>query len=224
MAFDGLLITEIFHSLQGETSLTGVPFVFIRLTGCNLRCSYCDSAYSFKGGKRMSVEAVLDAISPYQTRHVLVTGGEPLIQRNTPALIRALQEKGYDVSVETHGEAPIEAVSRECRIVLDIKTPGSGMNRSGHEANLKFLKPGDEIKFVITSESDYEWAKAKIRSLRGNPAKILFSPALPAKGSPGTFPGVHPRDLADWILRDQLQVRFQIQLHKYLWGADTKGV
>ena len=132
MAFSELLITEIFHSLQGETSLTGVPFAFIRLTGCNLRCSYCDSAYAFKGGKKMSMAEILAEIKPYQVKHVLLTGGEPLLQRQTPALLDALRERGYTVSIETHGEVSIENFAPRARIIMDIKTPGSGMNRGGY--------------------------------------------------------------------------------------------
>jgi len=144
MAFDGLLITEIFYSLQGETSLIGVPFVFVRLTGCNLRCTYCDSVYSYKGGKRMSLNEVLAEVKKYRTQHVLLTGGEPLLQRNTLKMIDLLRAEGYTVSIETHGEVSIEAASKHARIVMDIKTPGSKECRGGFEQNLKFLNPGDE--------------------------------------------------------------------------------
>ena len=140
MAFDGLLITEIFHSLQGETSLSGVPFVFVRLTGCNLRCTYCDSAYSFKGGKRMDFQSILGAIKSAGARHVLLTGGEPLLQRGTLPFLKLLRQEGYEVSIETHGEVSIETVAPFARIIMDIKTPGSGMSRGGFEQNLKFLK------------------------------------------------------------------------------------
>lgn len=225
MAFEGLLITEIFHSLQGETSLSGVPFVFVRLTGCNLRCVYCDSAYSFKGGRRLSLAAALEEVRKFPARHVLLTGGEPLLQRGTLPFIRMLNEAGYAVSIETHGEVSIREAAPLARIIMDIKTPGSGMCRGGFRENLTFLKAGDEIKFVITSKSDYEWASQQVREgLAGMNREILFSPAVPAQGSPGAMSGVSPRDLAEWILRDGLPVRFQIQLHKYLWGPDTKGV
>jgi 7-carboxy-7-deazaguanine synthase len=224
MAFDGLLITEIFFSLQGETSLSGIPFTFIRMTGCNLRCNYCDSAYSFKGGQRMSLNEVLEKVSSFPAHHVLLTGGEPLLQRGTLPLLEKLLQKNYRVSIETHGEAPIQSVAGKARIVMDIKTPGSGMCRRGFESNLPHLRPGDEVKFVITSSEDYLWAADFVRSHPLKSVEYLFSPAVPAAGSPGTFPGVQAKDLADWILRDRLPVRFQIQLHKYLWGADTKGV
>jgi len=224
MAFEGLQITEIFYSLQGETSLIGVPFVFIRLTGCNLRCSYCDSAYAFHGGTAMSFEQVLAEIARYPVRHVLMTGGEPLLQRNTIAFMDRLNERGYQVSVETHGEISIEEASKRARIIMDLKTPGSKMNRGGFEKNFPFLKPTDEIKFVITSNADYEWARNWVQSGRLPTREILFSPAFVAAGSPGSFEGIEPRTLAERILTDQLPVRFQLQLHKLLWGADTKGV
>jgi 7-carboxy-7-deazaguanine synthase len=224
MAFDGLLITEIFHSLQGETSLSGIPFVFVRLTGCNLRCTYCDSAYSFKGGTRMDFAPILAQIRKTGAKHVLLTGGEPLLQRGTLPFLGLLRKEGYQVSIETHGEVSIESVAPHARIIMDIKTPGSGMCRGGYVKNLPFLKPEDEIKFVITCRSDYEWAKEIVKSGKLPTREILFSPAMPALGSPGTIEGVSARSLAEWILQDQLPVRFQIQLHKYLWGPDTKGV
>lgn len=228
MAFSGLLVTEIFHSLQGESSLIGLPFAFVRLTGCNLRCNYCDSTYSFKGGTKMSVEEILDVIRPYQVQHVLMTGGEPLLQRNTLALIKAFSAEGYQVSIETHGEVSIEAVSPFARIIMDFKTPGSGMCRGGFEKNIPFLKPTDEIKFVITSPEDYEWAKNWVQKWQKNqnfPTKeILFSPALPALNTPGTIVGMDAKVLAENILRDHLPVRFQLQLHKQIWGQNTQGV
>jgi 7-carboxy-7-deazaguanine synthase len=224
MAFDGLLITEIFYSLQGETSLIGVPFVFVRLTGCNLRCNYCDSVYSFKGGKKMSLDEVMAEVKKYKVKHVLMTGGEPLLQRNTLAFIDRLNEEGYQVSVETHGEVSIEKASKKARIIMDAKTPGSGMNRGGFMDNLKFLKPSDEVKFVITSLSDYTWAKELVNSGKIPTQEILFSPAMKAENAPGKYDGIEPRTLADLVVKDQLPVRFQWQLHKLLWGADTKGV
>ncbi len=224
MAFEGLLITEIFHSLQGETSLAGVPFTFIRLTGCNLRCVYCDSAYAFKGGTRMSRDQVLEQVRRFGAREVLLTGGEPLLQRGTLPLIRELRQEGYRVSIETHGEVPIREASALARIVMDLKTPGSGMCRERFRENLKWLKPEDEIKFVITSRKDYEWARDWVRSGDLPVREILFSPVMKVKESPGTYAGIEPRDLADWILEDRIEVRFQLQLHKLLWGADTRGV
>lgn len=225
MAFQDLLITEIFHSLQGETSLTGVRFAFIRLTGCNLRCTYCDSTYSFKGGTKMSIEQILETIRPYEVRHVLLTGGEPLLQRNTEALAKRLIHEGFTVSIETHGEVSIEKFAKSCRIVMDIKTPSSGMQRGGYKINIPFLKRSDEIKFVIASEEDYAFARELIEKEKlSEVCDILLSPAVIAKAQPGSFPGITSRWLAEKILEDHLPVRMQIQLHKLLWGADQKGV
>ena len=224
MHFNGLLVTEIFHSLQGETSRSGMPFIFIRLTGCNLRCTYCDSAYSFKGGKRMRISEIIKAIENFGTHQVLITGGEPLLQRQTPELVQSLKNEGYEVSIETHGEVPITAVASSARLILDIKTPSSGMSRGGFRKNLPLLKATDEIKFVIASQDDYRWAKSIVESENLPCREILFSPALPAKNSPGNFPGVEPQWLAEQILKDRLPVRFQLQIHKYIWGADKTGV
>ena len=226
VAFHDLLITEVFHSLQGETSLAGIPFAFIRLTGCNLRCSYCDSAYAFKGGKRMTIEEVLQTIEPYQVKYVLLTGGEPLLQRQTHALLDALNKKGYCVSIETHGEVPIASVAKKARIIMDINTPGSGMHRGGFERNLPHLKPTDEIKFVLCSKEDYFWARDFLSKNRLPVQEILFSPVVPAQGapSPEALPGIDPTWLAEKILEDRLPVRLQLQLHKILWGANRKGV
>ncbi len=225
VAFTDLLVTEIFHSLQGETSLSGVPFAFVRLTGCNLRCTYCDSAYAFKGGQKMTIGQVLEAIRPYRVKHVLLTGGEPLLQRQTPDLVEALNQAGYQVSIETHGEVSIAAVAGRARIVMDIKTPSSGMCRGGFEKNLPLLRATDEIKFVIASLDDYTWARKIVESGVLPTHEILFSPAQAALGSPGGFRmPVDGRWLAERILEDRLPVRMQIQLHKLLWGADRKGV
>ena len=176
----------------------------------------------------MSISDIKNQISPYQVKHVLITGGEPLLQRNTLPLIHALNEQGYQVSVETHGEVSIAEASKLARIIMDIKTPGSNMCRGGFEKNFPYLKPTDEIKFVITSESDYEWAKTWVKKWQATEQfpknEILFSPAFKALNAPGTITEIDPRWLAENILRDRLPVRFQLQLHKILWGADTKGV
>lgn len=224
MAFEGLLVTEIFHSLQGETSLSGVPFAFVRLTGCNLRCTYCDSAYAFHGGRRMTEAEVLKAIEPFGVRHVLLTGGEPLLQRGTASLARALRAAGYEVSIETHGEVSIEPVASTCRVIMDIKTPSSGMSRGGYRENLRLLKTGDEVKFVIASMEDYLWARERVRAGEIPAREILFSPAVQARDMPGKFEGVSPQWLAERILEDRLPVRLQLQLHKLIWGADRHGV
>ncbi len=219
-----LLVTEIFHSLQGETSLSGIPFAFIRLTGCNLRCSYCDSAYAFKGGKKMRKEEILQLIKPFGVRHALLTGGEPLLQRDSPALVEALTAAGYQVSIETHGEVSIERVSGKARIVMDIKTPSSGMCRGGFLENFRWLRPGDEVKFVIGSKGDYAWARNLVLHGEIPAGEILFSPVVVAQGAPSRHDAMDPTWLAEQILKDRLNVRMQLQLHKLLWGHDRKGV
>lgn len=224
MAFNDLLVTEIFHSLQGETSLSGIPFAFVRLTGCNLRCTYCDSTYAFKGGHRMTIDQVLDQIQPFRVKNVLLTGGEPLLQRQTPLLAQALRRNQYQVSIETHGEVSIAPVTQFARIIMDIKTPSSGMCRGGFEKNFELLKSSDEIKFVIASPDDYEWAKSCVLNHHLPTEEILFSAAMPTQGAPRPFKGVDPTWLAEQILQDRLPVRFQLQLHKYLWGPDRRGV
>ncbi len=219
-----LLVSEIFHSLQGETSLCGVRFGFVRLTGCNLRCTYCDSAYAFKGGEKLSIGEILERLKPFDVKHVLVTGGEPLLQKYTPALVKELKHQGYSVSIETHGEVSIANVSADARIIMDIKTPSSGMSRGGFAENLQYLKPSDEVKFVIASKEDYDWAKGVLARYPIPTQEILFSPALVAREMPGTFPGVEAVWLAERILEDRLPARLQIQLHKHLWGRDRTGV
>lgn len=226
MAFKDLLITEIFHSLQGETSLSGLRFAFIRLTGCNLRCGYCDSVYAFKGGQKMTIPQVLKEIEPYEVKHVLITGGEPLLQRNTPALVQALKAQGYSVSIETHGEVSIAQVAGQARLIMDIKTPGSQMCRGGYEKNLPLLKGDDEIKFVITSRADYAWARDVIQTkLRGLPVReILFSPVILNSTETRDGSDFDYEWLAQSILDDRLPVRLQLQLHKIIWGAHKTGV
>jgi 7-carboxy-7-deazaguanine synthase len=175
----------------------------------------------------MSIEEILTAIRPFGVRHVLLTGGEPLLQRPVPELARALRREGYDVSIETHGEVSIEPVAELARIVMDIKTPSSGMSRGGYQRNLRWLKATDEIKFVIASREDYAWARDIVRSPSGLPTReILFSPVVAAKSAPapGAFAGVDPTWLAERILEDRLPVRLQLQLHKLLWGAERRGV
>lgn len=205
-----LRITEIFYSLQGETSRVGLPTVFIRLTGCPLRCGYCDTEYAFHGGTTMTLAAVLAAAARYRTRYVTVTGGEPLAQRNCGALLRELADQGYSVSLETSGAIDVAQADPRVSKILDIKTPGSGEIEKNLWGNLAHLTARDEIKFVICGEPDYEWAKRQLAERRLDAVcPVLFSPSyrdLPAA------------QLADWILRDQLPVRLQVQLHKQLWG------
>ena len=205
-----LRITEIFFSLQGETSRVGLPTVFIRLTGCPLRCGYCDTAYAFYGGTTMTLAAVLAAVAQYRTRYVTVTGGEPLAQRSCLPLLKELYDRGYSVSLETSGAIDVSPVDTRVSKILDIKTPGSGEAGKNLWENLSHLTARDEIKFVLCNEADYEWAKQQLTERRLDAiCPVLFSPSyhdLPAA------------QLADWILRDQLPVRLQIQLHKSLWG------
>lgn len=205
-----LRISEIFYSLQGETSRVGLPTVFVRLTGCPLRCHYCDSAYAFTGGQSMALEAIVAEVQRYPTRYVTVTGGEPLAQKNCLTLLRILCDLGYQVSLETSGALDVSAVDKRVMKILDIKTPASGEMEKNLWGNLNLLNPNDEIKFVLCDEADYIWGKQLL--LEKNLAakcEVLFSPA---QGQ------LSPTDLADWILRDQLPVRMQLQLHKILWG------
>ena len=205
-----LRVTEIFLSLQGETSRVGLPTVFVRLTGCPLRCGYCDTAYAFHGGTTMALASVLEAVAQYRTHYVTVTGGEPLAQRECLVLLRDLCDQGYSVSLETSGALDVSAVDARVSKILDIKTPGSGEADKNLWQNLACLTTHDEIKFVICSENDYIWARQQLTERRLDAiCPVLFSPSyhdLPAAR------------LADWILRDRLPVRFQMQLHKQLWG------
>lgn len=205
-----LRITEIFFSLQGETSRVGLPTIFIRLTGCPLRCGYCDTAYAFQGGSTLTVAAVLDAAAAYRTRYVTVTGGEPLAQKNCHALLAALCDRDYSVSLETSGAIDVSAVDARVSKILDIKTPGSGEVAKNLWGNLAHLTARDEIKFVICDVADYAWAKQQIatRDLAAI-CPVLISPS---------YHDLTATHLADWILRDQLPVRLQTQLHKQLWG------
>lgn len=209
-----LRISEIFYSLQGETSRAGLPTVFVRLTGCPLRCGYCDTAYAFSGGQSMTLQQILDQVAGHGAHYVTVTGGEPLAQKACPELLRALCDAGYEVSLETGGALDVSGVDARVVKVLDIKTPGSGEAEKNLWSNLDLLNAHDEIKFVLCDEADYQWAKQVLRerALDGKCA-VLFSPV---QGK------LAPRDLADWILRDRLPVRFQVQLHKLLWG-DERG-
>lgn len=205
-----LRVTEIFFSLQGETSRVGLPTVFVRLTGCPLRCGYCDTTYAFHGGKAMAVEAILISVAPYKTRYVTVTGGEPLAQKGCMALLTSLCEAGYSVSLETSGAMDISKVDSRVARVLDIKTPGSDEMQKNLWANISFLASRDEVKFVLCDERDYRWAVEVIKERQlDRICPILLSPV---HGS------LDPALLGDWILRDRLPVRMQVQLHKLLWG------
>jgi 7-carboxy-7-deazaguanine synthase len=205
-----LKITEIFHSLQGEADTAGVPTVFVRLTGCPLRCQYCDTAYAFHGGEWWEVDAIVARVREFATRYVCVTGGEPLAQKGCAVLLTALCDAGLRVSLETSGAMELDAVDPRVIKVVDVKTPGSGEEHRNRYDELPRLSTHDLVKFVICSRSDYEWSRERLPTLNLPLAcTVLFSPSHEQLAA---------RDLADWILADQLPVRLQIQLHKYLWG------
>jgi 7-carboxy-7-deazaguanine synthase len=210
-----LRITEIFCSLQGESSLVGLPTVFVRLTGCPLRCGYCDTTYAFKGGETLELDTVLEQVAAFGVEHVTVTGGEPLAQTSCHALLVALCDAGYRVSLETSGALDIADVDERVKRVMDIKTPSSGEVDRNLWSNLKLLVPDDEVKFVIGDRDDYKWSKGILseHSLASR-CGVLFSPV---------YGVLEAGTLADWIVDDRLPVRFQIQLHKLLWG-DRPGV
>jgi|TARA_B110000116_G_scaffold259198_1_gene261071 7-carboxy-7-deazaguanine synthase len=207
-----LRITEIFHSLQGESKTVGIPTVFVRLTGCPLRCQYCDTAYAFDGGEVMQLDAIKAVLEEYSCDYVTVTGGEPLAQPNCLSLLEQLCDVGYNVSLETSGAMPIEQVDKRVSIVMDLKTPASQEVEKNRYENIAFLKPSDQVKFVICDEKDYLWSKAKLDQydLRAKVDEILFSPS---------FEEIEPAQLAEWILRDKLRIRMQMQLHKQIWGS-----
>lgn len=205
-----LKISEIFFSLQGEATRAGLPTVFVRLTGCPLRCVWCDSEHSFTGGKRMSQSQVIEAVAHYGARQVCVTGGEPLAQKACLPLLSALCDAGYDVSLETSGALDIGGVDPRVSRIVDLKAPGSGESAKNRWQNLALLTPRDELKFVLMNRSDYEWARDTVRQYQLDAVcPILFSAV---QGE------LKPVDLAEWILADRLHVRFQMQLHKLLWG------
>ena len=209
-----LRITEVFYSLQGESLSVGAPTVFVRLTGCPLRCHYCDSAYAFHGGEKRTLQQLFEQIQSYNTRFICVTGGEPLAQPGCLDLLRLLCDQGYEVSLETSGALSIEGVDTRVSRVVDLKTPDSGESDRNLYDNLHWLTPKDQIKFVICSERDYQWAKFKLDEYDlSAKATVLFSPS---------FEQIDSTSLAQWVLRDQLPVRMQLQLHKILWG-DVPG-
>jgi 7-carboxy-7-deazaguanine synthase len=210
---DRLKITEIFLSLQGESSFIGWPTVFVRLTGCPLRCQYCDTEYAFYGGDWRGMDDVLAEVSRLGARHVCVTGGEPLAQKSCIKLLTRLCDLGHSVSLETSGALDASAVDARVTRIIDVKTPGSGEQARNHWANLDALRAHDEIKFVICSREDYDWSKQIVqqRDLSSR-CMVLFSPS---------HHQVSPRQLADWIIEDRLPVRFQMQLHKQLWGEEA---
>ena len=205
-----LKLTEIFRSLQGEADTAGVPTVFVRLTGCPLRCTYCDTAYAFHGGEWLTLEEVVARVRDFATHHVCVTGGEPLAQKGCAALLGRLCDEGLRVSLETSGAMSLEGVDPRVVVVVDVKTPGSGEESRNRYQELQQLSPKDLVKFVICGRDDYEWSRAKLDELQlAARCTVLFSPS---------HEQLPPGQLADWVLEDHLPVRLQIQLHKYLWG------
>ena len=211
-----LKINEIYASIQGESSHTGLPCVFIRLTGCNLRCSWCDTAYAFYDGKNLTVEETLQKVETFGLPLVEITGGEPLLQEDVYPLMETLLKKGYRVMLETSGALPIDKVPEKVIKILDIKCPGSGEEKKNHLENLKFLSPHDEVKFVLHDRADYEWSRDMLRKYDMVPSKqVLFSPV---------YDKLNLKDLSQWILKDRLAVRLQTQLHKVIWSKDAIGV
>lgn len=208
-------VTEIFHSIQGESSHMGRPCVFVRLTGCNLRCRWCDSAYTFTGGEKISIDEIVKRVQEYGCNLVEVTGGEPLAQADSLDLIRRLCDENLEVLIETSGSIDITPVDRRAKLILDIKCPGSGEVAQNRWQNLDDLRPHDEIKFVIADRADYDWARQVIKERRLDRWTVLLSPV---------WGEMEPRTLAEWMLADRVPARFQTQLHKHLWGAEARGV
>jgi len=209
---DRLRLTEIFHSLQGEARSVGWPTVFVRLTGCPLRCGYCDTAYAFHGGAWWEIDAILDEVARHGAKHVCVTGGEPLAQKRCIDLLKRLCDAGYDVSLETSGALDIGAVDPRVSRVMDLKTPGSGEQSRNCLSNIALLTSRDQVKIVLCDRADYDWALAMLRE-HDLPARcdVLFSPS---------YGQLQPRELAEWMLADRVPARFQLQLHKVLWGEE----
>ena len=211
-----LQVNEIFYSIQGESTFTGRPCVFVRLTGCNLRCRWCDTAYAFYDGETHTVERVLEQVRAYECPLVEITGGEPLLQDEVHSLIDRLLLEGYEVLVETGGSLDVGHLDPRVVKILDLKAPGSGMDRLNNLDNLQYLDRKDQVKFVVADRRDYEWATQMMAEhALAEKAQVLLSPV---------FGELHPRELAEWILADRLPARLQIQLHKYLWDPNQRGV
>lgn len=208
-SYFNLKVNEIFLSIQGESTNSGLPTIFIRLTGCPLRCQYCDTDYAFHDGNKMNSNEIIARLSSYQTRYVTVTGGEPLAQKNCEPLLILLCDYGYRVSLETSGALDVSNLDERVQKIIDIKTPGSGEADKNLYSNLQYLNTKDQIKFVICNHQDYQWSKEKIRQYQLQQHEILFS---------SSYHDLTATQLAEWILEDQLPVRLQIQLHKHLWG------
>jgi 7-carboxy-7-deazaguanine synthase len=210
-----LKVNEIFYSIQGESSFSGIPFVFVRLAGCNLRCTYCDTKYAYEEGREISVEQIFKEVKKFKCPYVEITGGEPLIQDDTPFLVNFLINKGFSVLLETNGTKDISVISNKATIIMDIKCPSSGESGKIDWDNLNRLELKDEVKFVIAEKSDYDWAKSVITDKKlKDEVKMLMSPVKER---------LDPAELAEWILKDKLKVRLQLQLHKILWPLAIRG-
>ena len=211
-----LKVNEIYYTIQGESTKAGLPCVFIRLTYCNLRCSYCDTEYAFYEGKNLSLEEILTEVKKYRCKLVEVTGGEPLVQSESLELMKLLCDNNYEVLLETGGSLPIEKIDHRVKIIMDLKCPSSNMEKKNLYENIQFLKKSDEVKFVLGSREDYEWTKANILQYDlQNKCEILFSVV---------FGKLQPVTVVEWILEDNLQIRFQLQMHKFIWHPEQKGV
>ena len=210
-----LRVTEIFHSIQGESTHAGRPCAFVRLAGCNLRCRWCDSEYTFTGGERMSIDDIVEQVKSYGCKLVEVTGGEPLAQAESLELMKRLCDDGFEVLLETSGSIDIAPVDARVAIILDIKCPGSGEAQKNRWENLGHLKPNDEIKFVIADRADYDWARRVIEERGLERRTLLFSPV---------WGEIDLKSLAEWMLADRVPARLQTQLHKHIWGAEARGV
>ncbi|MCW9065729.1 MAG: 7-carboxy-7-deazaguanine synthase QueE [Ignavibacteriaceae bacterium] len=211
-----LKVNEIYHSIQGESSKSGLPCVFVRLTYCNLRCVYCDTEYAFYEGEDKSIEGIINEVKKYNCKLVEITGGEPLVQQESSELMKRLCDEGFDVMLETGGSLSIKEIDERVMIVMDLKCPSSKMEKKNLYENINFLKPADELKFVIGNREDYDWSKEIIsRYNLKNKCEILFSVV---------FDELEPASLVNWIIEDKLDVRYQLQMHKYIWHPETKGV
>ncbi len=211
-----LKVNEIYHSIQGESTKAGMPCVFVRLTYCNLRCTYCDTEYAFYDGKDITVQEILEEVAKFDCNLVEVTGGEPLVQDECLELMKKLGEKGYEVLLETGGSLPIKDVDSKVKVIMDLKCPSSAMEKKNLYENIEFLKPMDEVKFVIGTREDYKWTKEIISKYDLiNKCEILFSVV---------FGQLKPLTLVNWVLEDKLKVRFQLQMHKFIWDPSEKGV
>jgi len=211
-----LKINEIYYSIQGESSKAGLPCIFIRLTYCNLRCTYCDTEYAFYEGKEYTITQILNEIKKYNCKLVEITGGEPLVQEESIPLMKILCDEGFEVMLETAGSLPIKNVDLRVMIIMDLKCPSSGMLKKNLYENIDYIKPSDEIKFVIGNREDYDWGKEIIHKYNlADKCAVLFSIV---------FNELEPVTLVEWILEDNLNVRFQLQMHKFIWNPATKGV